>query len=232
MILGAVKIEKPVFPEDLRPDESGLVGWGADLSEATLVEAYSKGIFPWSGDPPIPWYSPDPRLVLFPEEFRASRSLKKLARKGVYRLTFDQSFRAVMTACAEVERPGQGGTWITGDLIDAYCRLHARRIAHSIEVWEGDTLVGGLYGLTLGLGFFGESMFAHRPNVSKLALMALCRELTTRQFHFIDCQQNTDHLRSLGASPISRSEYEYRLRRALRHEPHHYQWSSWGVQPP
>ncbi len=220
--------DRSVFPLDLRPDETGLVGWGADLSEATLIEAYSKGIFPWSGEPPIPWYSPDPRLVLAPAGFRASRSLRKLARQDRFTVTFDTEFRGVMTGCAETPRPGQDGTWITGGMIDAYERLHHRHIAHSVEVRDDEgALVGGLYGLTLGAAFFGESMFARASNTSKLALMTLCAHLVDRGFHFVDCQQNTAHMRSLGAHPIPRRVYERRLRQALRHDSHHYDWSDW-----
>jgi leucyl/phenylalanyl-tRNA--protein transferase len=217
-----------IFPDDLRPDETGLVGWGADLSEATLLEAYGRGLFPWSGEPPIPWYSPNPRLILDPGAFRASRSLKKLARRRRHRVTMDTAFREVMTACSHTPRPGQDGTWISASMIDAYEGLHRRHVAHSVEVWEDQELVGGLYGLTLGAAFFGESMFSVRPNSSKLALMTLCEQLARRGFHFVDCQQDTDHLKSLGAHTVSRTEYERLLREALVEPAHHESWEGWA----
>ena len=220
-----------MFPEDLQPDETGLVGWGGDLSRATLLEAYSKGIFPWSGDPPIPWYSPDPRLVLFPSDFHASRTLRRVLRRGELEVRYDTAFREVMQTCAAMPRPGQEGTWITDAMIDAYCLLASQWIAHSVEVWSGDELVGGLYGVTLGRAFFGESMFSHIPNGSKLALWHLCRNLVKRRFHLVDCQQVTRHLISLGARAIPRREFQYRLQRALIHSSHHYRWTPWSALP-
>lgn len=223
-----VQFEGPVFPPDLEPDENGLLGWGANLDEATLLEAYSKGVFPWSGEQPIPWYSPDPRLVLYPNEFRAPRSLTRLARSGRYRVSFDAAFRRVMEACAETPRPGQNGTWINGDMVDAYTRMHERWFAHSVEVWDDDSLVGGLYGVSLGRAFFGESMFHHARDASKLALYALCCALVEQRFHFIDCQQDTAHMRGLGATTIARAEYLFRLKRTLRSEGRQHTWSPWA----
>ncbi|MFN3198925.1 MAG: leucyl/phenylalanyl-tRNA--protein transferase [Bradymonadia bacterium] len=212
----------PAFPptDQLPPGrgEVGLVALGGDLSEATLLEAYSKGLFPWEGRHPLPWCSPDPRAILIPGEFRASRSLKKLARQGRYAITFNTAFTAVMKACASIARPGQSGTWITPRMIKAYTRLHRMGVAQSVEVWPADevgrTLVGGLYGIRMGQAFFGESMFARAPNVSKLALQAWCARLDSEGVQLIDCQQDTDHLRSLGSMTISRQAFIERIRAA------------------
>ena len=225
--------QRVVFPDSLEPDETGLVGWGADLSVSTLLEAYSKGIFPWSGENPIPWYSPDPRLIMEPAAFRASRSLRKLERQGRYIVRYDVDFRAVMHACATSPRPGQGGTWINGRLIDAYEELHRMGVAHSVEVRRSDDgrLVGGLYGLNMGRAFFGESMFSREPNASKLGLWTLCRDLHALEFGFVDCQQQTSHLMSLGAISISRADYLARLRAALLHPSQHYSWCNGLAQP-
>jgi leucyl/phenylalanyl-tRNA--protein transferase len=208
-----------MFPplERLHPRPiDGLVALGGDLHPDTLVEAYTKSLFPWDGRQPIPWYSPDPRLILEPSGFRASASLRKLDRQRKLIVRLDTRFREVMAHCAVVPRRGQSGSWITRSMIDGYGALHDAGIAHSVEAWtpEGD-LVGGLYGLALGRAFFGESMFALRPDASKLALFHLCRRLAAAGYHFVDCQQDTPHLRSLGAFTIRRGEYLDRLRHAL-----------------
>jgi leucyl/phenylalanyl-tRNA--protein transferase len=209
-----------VFPDPrlLEPTADGLVALGGDLSPTTLVEAYSKGIFPWEGETPIPWFSPDPRCVLEPGAFQVSRSLRKLDRSGRLRVTADVRFHEVMRGCASIHRPGQRGTWISERMIEAYTTLHELGIGHSIEVWEGEHLVGGLYGLALGRAFFGESMFSAAPSASKLALLRLCRTLDRWGFAFVDCQQQTPHLRSLGASTLPRSRYLEWLDRALEHD--------------
>ena len=191
---------------------------GGDLDPDTLLEAYRKGVFPWEGEWPIPWFSPDPRCILVPAEFRSSRSLRKLDRSRKLRVTVDACFRRVMTSCASIERPGQHGTWISAAMIDAYETLHHQGHAHSVEVWEGEQLVGGLYGLALGSAFFGESMFASRRDASKLGLMRLCRYLDHRGFRFVDCQQDTSHLNRLGAVTIPRACYLDRLESALEVE--------------
>ncbi|HET9470014.1 MAG TPA: leucyl/phenylalanyl-tRNA--protein transferase, partial [Usitatibacter sp.] len=181
---------------------NGLLCAGGDLSPARLVEAYRHGIFPWfsEGDP-ILWWSPDPRMVLFPEELRVSRSLRKTLARGVYETRVDTAFRPVIEACA-APRDAHGGTWIVPGMVDAYTRLHALGIAHSVESWSGDVLVGGLYGLALGKVFFGESMFSRATDASKVALVRLAQRLRERQFRVIDCQQATAHLASLGAREI------------------------------
>ncbi|PIE14687.1 MAG: leucyl/phenylalanyl-tRNA--protein transferase, partial [Proteobacteria bacterium] len=205
------------FPDVLCADADGLVWVGADLRPETVLEAYSRGLFPWRGDDPIPWYCPQPRAVLFPERFHASRSLRKLARQGRYEVDFDRDFRAVMTACARIPRAHEEGTWISPRMIDSYCELHRRGVAHSVEVRGRDgLLVGGLYGLTLGGFFFGESMFSAAPNSSKLALMALAANMAARGMELIDCQVPTRHLLGLGAEAIGRAAYLTRLARTLQ----------------
>lgn len=200
---------RPMFPSvtRLRPGTNGLVGLGGDLHPETLIEAYRKGIFPWDGRQPIPWYSPDPRMVLRPDGLKVSRSLGKLARQARLTVTIDTAFAEVMRQCAATPRHGQEGSWITPKMIRSYSTLHQRGIAHSVEVWEDEALVGGLYGLALGAIFYGESMFHSRRDASKLALLHLCQMLSVWGFDLIDCQQETRHLASLGAQPISRGQF-------------------------
>jgi len=193
----------------------GLVALGGDLTPSTLIEAYSKGVFPWEDIDPVPWFSPDPRCVLVPGDFRASRSLRKLGRSGRHKITADRCFEDIMRQCAMVARPGQRGTWIGERMISAYTALHRIGIGHSVEVWREDRLVGGLYGLAIGRAFFGESMFSTEPSASKLALGALAAHLDAWGFDFIDCQQRTPHLQSLGATTLPRASYLRRLERAV-----------------
>lgn len=206
-----------MFPprDRVRPGANGLVGIGGDLRPRTLLEAYRKGIFPWAGNQPIPWYSPDPRMVLPPSGFRASRSLRKLRRQGVLEVRVDTCFADVMRACAKVPRPGQDGTWISASMVSAYTTLHRQGYGHSIEVFEDGQLVGGLYGLAIGAMFFGESMFHTRRDASKVALWHLCELLEGWGFVLVDCQQETRHLASLGAAPIPRAEFLRRLAAAV-----------------
>lgn len=191
---------------------NGLLAAGGDLSPERLVAAYSRGIFPWfSAGEPILWWSPDPRLVLHPEQFRLTRSLRKRVRSAGWRISCDTAFLAVISACARTPRPGQDGTWIVPEMVAAYTRLHRLHVAHSIEVWDGECLVGGLYGLAIGQVFFGESMFAHASDASKAALWALCVRLQRWGWPLIDCQQETSHLASLGAQPMPRAEFVERI---------------------
>ena len=208
---------RPGFPPpaEISPEPDGLVALGGDLHPELLLEAYRKGIFPWEGSDPIPWFSPDPRLILRPAGFKARRSLQKTRRKGIYEVRIDTDFPGTMRECARMRRPGQRGSWITEGMIRAYTVLHERGIAHSVETWRDGQRVGGLYGLTLGKAFFGESMFALEPDTSKLALWTLCERLTERDFLFIDCQQDTPHLRSLGAFTVSREFFLAQLEEAL-----------------
>lgn len=192
-------------------DPAGLLAAGGDLSPARLIAAYRQGIFPWynAGDP-ILWWSPDPRMVLLPDELRVPRSLAKLMRRQPYEVRVDSAFRAVMTACAQ-PRAGQAGTWINADIIDAYTQLHALGVAHSVEAWQDGVLVGGLYGIALGRAFYGESMFARAPDASKIAFVHLVRQLQRWQFGMIDCQMNTAHLARFGAREIPRADFIARL---------------------
>jgi leucyl/phenylalanyl-tRNA--protein transferase len=188
-------------------EPNGLLAAGGDLSAERLVAAYRHGCFPWYEDgQPILWWSPNPRTVLFPAELHVSRSLRKLLRQQRYRVTFDHDFAAVIDACAG-PRSYADGTWITSNMQAAYRELHAQGFAHSVEVWDGDTLVGGLYGLAMGQLFFGESMFSRADNASKVGFATLVEHLRNAGFVLIDCQMPTDHLHSLGARAIPRTEF-------------------------
>lgn len=205
------------FPalENAMREPNGLLAGGGDLSADRLIAAYRHGCFPWyQQGQPILWWSPDPRTVLFPDELHVSRSLGKLLRQGRYRVTFDQDFPAVIQACAE-PRAYADGTWITDSMQAAYIELHARGFAHSVEVWDGDALVGGLYGLAMGQLFFGESMFSRADNASKVGFATLVEHLQTWGFVLIDCQMPTDHLLSLGARSIPRQTFADCLREHL-----------------
>jgi leucyl/phenylalanyl-tRNA--protein transferase len=206
--------ERLVFPPPERGPRWGPIAVGGDLRPERLLLAYSMGIFPWQGDP-LHWHSPDPRMVLLVEDLRVARSLGKTMRQGRFRLTLDGSFTDVMVACATVPRPGQDGTWITPQMVDSYGELHRRGVAHSVEAWEGGELAGGLYGLSLGAAFFGESMFADLRDASKVALVNGVRWLSSRGFSLVDCQVRTEHLVSLGAREVPRGAFLARLRAAL-----------------
>jgi leucyl/phenylalanyl-tRNA---protein transferase len=207
-------------PQTARLEPNGLVAAGRDLSARRLLEAYGQGIFPWySQGQPVLWWSPDPRMVVFVDEFEPARSLRKTLRRvhatGSWKVTLDQAFVQVMQACA-APRPGQEGTWITRDIIKAYQALHQAGHAHSVEVWAQRELVGGLYGVSIGRMFFGESMFTRVDDASKCAYAALVAMLRRLGFSMVDCQQSTGHLASLGAREISRDEFLDRLRSLCR----------------
>jgi len=198
-------------PSRAWPDPNGLLAAGADLSAARLLEAYRQGIFPWYTEgQPVLWWSPDPRMVLYLDEFKASHSLAKkvrsMRREGRWRVTLDACFDRVMRECA-MPRADNDGTWITREIADAYGDLHRIDAAHSVEVWDGERLAGGLYGVSIGRMFFGESMFTRVPDASKVALFALVQLLRRLGFRVIDCQQNTRHLASLGAREIPRVSF-------------------------
>lgn len=215
-----VRPGRPAFPHDLVPDRFGLVALGGHMNAETLVEAYAKGIFPWSGEDPIPWFSPDPRLILEPSHLHVGKSLEKNLRRGRYEVRYDTRYLDVMRGCAGVPRPGQDGTWINGQMWEAYGALHEHGIAHSVEAHRDGDLVGGLYGLALGRAFFGESMFACAPDASKVAFVTLCRDLLAAGYRFVDCQQDTPHMRRFGAFLVTRQEYLRRLHDALLdHDP-------------
>jgi leucyl/phenylalanyl-tRNA--protein transferase len=200
-------------------DPNGLLAAGADLSPQRLLEAYGNGIFPWFGeDDPLLWWSPDPRMVLFASELHVSRSLRREVRSARFHVTLDQAFRDVMSACGE-PRDGQDGTWITEAMIEAYSELASRGHAHSVEAWEDGMLAGGLYGVTIGRMFFGESMFARRSNASKVAFVHLVRQLERWGMPLIDCQMSTPHLASLGAREIPRADFLDRVSRLITEPP-------------
>lgn len=208
--LGPLDAFPPV--EMAREEMGGLLAVGGNLLPDRLLDAYRRGIFPWGTVDGYPlWYTPDPRMVLFPEEFRLTRSLRKTLRAGKFAVRFDHDFPGVMAACAATPRAGQDGTWITPEMKEAYSRLHELGWAHSVETYEGDVLVGGLYGLAIGRMFYGESMFSHRNDASKVAFAHLVRYLVSKQFGMIDCQMHTDHLASLGAYEIPRAAFLARL---------------------
>jgi len=191
-------------PDDAEP--SGLLAVGGDLGTERLLLAYSMGIFPWyEDDLPILWHSPDPRMILLPGHLRVSRSLRKTLRDQSFEIRLDGDFEAVIRACARAPRDGQDGTWITDEMIDAYLRLFELGCAHSAEAWLDGELVGGLYGVSLGGCFFGESMFASRADASKVAFVALVEQLARWEFDLIDCQVHTDHLARFGATEWPRS---------------------------
>lgn len=218
--------EALAFPPAEYADAEGLLAVGGDLRPERLILAYSQGIFPWPfGDSeddltlPMLWFSPDPRYILRPADAHASRSdqkqMRRLMRQNDIRISFDTSFEAIITACSQTKRPTQAGTWITDEIIEAYTRLHTLGFAHSVEVFDATDLIGGLYGVSLGNAFFGESMFSTVSGASKVAIFALIERLHTWGFSFIDCQVHTDHFTRWGAEPISRAQYLKLLHAAL-----------------
>ena len=206
-----------IFPKPELSREDGLLAVGGDLSLERLIRAYRMGIFPWySNGDPILWWSPDPRLVLYPGALHVSRSLMKTLKQGRFIVTLDQDFPQVIAACACALRDNQPGTWITSDMMDAYCRLHEAGFAHSVEVWNYGELAGGLYGVSLGKCFFGESMFARQNNASKVGLATLVHLLRKWSFNLIDCQVTTHHLVQLGAMEIPRKQFMAELKLTLK----------------
>ncbi|MCR5860716.1 leucyl/phenylalanyl-tRNA--protein transferase [Flavobacterium sp. J372] len=201
------------FPNVEEASPEGLVAIGGDLSPERLLLAYRNGIFPWfEDDEPILWWSPPERMVLFFNELKISKSMRNILNRGMFTITCNKAFREVITACRRVEREGQDGTWITDDMVDAYCRLHELGVARSYEVWYEDKLVGGLYGVDMGHIFCGESMFSLMPNASKVAFIKLSRDLQKQGYRLLDCQVHNSHLESLGAREIPRKEFIRYLR--------------------
>ena len=197
-------------------EPNGLLAIGGDLSSDRLLTAYRSGIFPWfSEGEPVLWWSPNPRMVLFPQDFKVSKSLAKRLKKNDYEVRFNTSFRQVMETCANTYRPDQDGTWITSDIIDAYCELHRLGYAHSAETWIDNTLVGGLYGVLINKMFYGESMFHHITDASKIAFAHMVEYLKNKNVGMIDCQMNTQHLASLGAQEISRADFIDQLKKLI-----------------
>tara|TARA_Y100001958_G_scaffold156667_1_gene149862 strand:+ start:54 stop:686 length:633 start_codon:yes stop_codon:yes gene_type:complete len=197
-----------LFPSPEQASAEGIVAVGGDLLPERVMLAYRKGIFPWfESDDFLLWWSPDPRMVLFPDRLKISKSMRTVLRKKQFEVTFNKAFDQVVEACAKVKRFGQNGTWITPGLMEVYSTLHIQGHAHSVEVWEEGSLVGGLYGIDLGTVFCGESMFSKSSNASKVALIFLVKELKKNKYELIDCQVPTQHLASMGAEPISRTEF-------------------------
>jgi leucyl/phenylalanyl-tRNA--protein transferase len=214
-----------VFPDPIECHPSGLLAVGGDLSCERLLLAYSQGIFPWySEGQPILWHSPDPREVLLPSALHVPRSLRKTLRSGRYEVRLDTAFEQVVEGCAGAPRPGQTGTWITRELSRAFAALHRQGFAHSAEAWEQGRLVGGLYGLSLGGAFFGESMFARRTDASKVAFVTLVRQLDRWDFDLIDCQVHTEHLERFGAEPWPRARFLDALARSVARETRRGPW--------
>ena len=207
-----MQILKPFepFPDIINTSEEGLLAVGGSLTEDRLMEAYSKGIFPWYDDSqPILWWCPDPRMVLFPQKLKVSKSMKQLFKKETFKVTYNESFETVIENCAAIKRKGQLGTWITPEMMQAYTGLHKKGISQSVEVWQNGEIVGGLYGIYLKHKkvFCGESMFAKVSNASKYGFISLVKKLQENGVKLIDCQVHTDHLESLGAEEISRNEF-------------------------
>jgi len=206
-------------------EPNGLLAIGGDLSPQRLLAAYARGAFPWySAEEPILWWSPDPRMVLFPQELKVARSLAQRLKRHDYVIRFDSAFREVMQACSATPRLGQDGTWVVPEMVEAYCRMHELGHAHSVETWMDGNLVGGLYGVAIGRMFYGESMFHHVTNASKIAFVHLVRYLQQHSFGMIDCQMKTSHLERFGAREIPRAEFALQLEELIN-MPHFYsQW--------
>ena len=202
------------FPDVDSADENGLVAIGGNLSTGTLINAYTKGIFPWFNEGEIiQWYSPDPRFVLFPDKIKISHSMRNVFNKHSFKFTVDKAFTEVMHNCRISKRIGEPGTWISGDIENAYVELFKKGLAHSAEAWQDNELVGGLYGVLIGKVFFGESMFANKSNASKFAFINWVKALQRNEIELIDCQVYTNHLKSLGAEFIPRKEFNLLLKK-------------------
>jgi leucyl/phenylalanyl-tRNA--protein transferase len=214
----------PRFPPPEEAEEGGLLALGGDLSAQRLINAYAMGIFPWYQEEPILWYSPDPRTVLVPGELRVSRRLRRTLSQGLFDLRFDSAFEQVIRSCANVPRRGGGGTWITPDMIAAYCTLHELGLAHSSEAWREGQLVGAVYGVSLGGGFFGESMFFLQRDASKAALVALVWQMEAWGFEFLDCQMPTEHLARFGAREWPRDRFLRALQRSMERPTRRGRW--------
>ena len=213
------------FPPPHLASEDGLLAVGGDLSQKRLLLAYRMGIFPWFSDnEPTLWWSPDPRLVLYPHEIKISKTLKKIIKKEVFKVTMDLAFNEVINQCAKVRLQKNQGTWIIEDIIEAYCKLHESGFAHSVEVWCQDELAGGLYGVSLGKCFFGESMFTRISNASNIALVKLLEYLEKLSFDMVDCQVATEHLIRFGAREIPRTLFLKQLEKSLTSPTHKGKW--------
>lgn len=216
-----------IFPPVTEAEE-GILAVGGDLSAARLLLAYRSGIFPWYSErEPIIWWSPDPRFILYPKKLKVRKSMAQFIRNTDLQVTMDSAFPDVVAACAQQKREGQAGTWITPEMATAYIELHENGFAHSVEVWSRKKLVGGLYGVSIGRLFFGESMFFRKSNASKLAFISLVRELERRDFLLVDCQVETAHLVSLGGESIPRDTFMQLLDQGLDHPGYPGSWADW-----
>lgn len=217
-----------VFPHPTLAEPDGLLAVGGDLSPERLLLAYANGIFPWYSRKPLLWWSPEPRCILYPEQFRRTKSLKQSFRKHAFELRIDTRFADVITCCSKIERKGEKGTWITRDMIRAYTELHSLGYAHSFEIYTKDKLVGGLYGISLGSAFFGESMFHLVTDASKAALSYLVSFCKKNQFGYIDNQVTNEHLLSLGSTEISRDSYLELLARSNQGQTLRGKWTGYA----
>lgn len=215
------------FPDPRLADDDGLIAQGGELTPEYLLSAYYQGIYPWfCEDEPILWWSPNPRMVLFPKNFKLRKSLRQVINKATFELRIDTAFKEVITNCSRIARPGQDETWITKSIINGYMKLHQLGYAHSFESYYNDELVGGLYGISIGNCFFGESMFFTKPNASKVAFYYLVQFALKNNFAFIDAQQPTEHLQSLGAESISRTSFLELLEISLQNETLSGKWTN------
>lgn len=218
--------EEIVFPHPEEAEKDGLLAVGGDLRPERLLTAYANGIFPWYADEnPVLWWSPDPRLILYPEEIKVSKSLKQSLRSKKIKVSADTAFEQVIRACAVVPRGDDEGTWIVDEMLEAYIRLHQLGFAHSIEVWKDEKLVGGLYGVSIGAAFFGESMFYKERDASKVALFHLCEFCKRKGIELIDAQVQTDHLQRMGAVLIPREHFLEKLEDLVQKPTHRGSWS-------
>lgn len=212
----------PYFPPAKMANEEGLLAFGGKLEPQWVIEAYSKGIFPWyNQDEPILWWSPNPRSVIFINEIVVSKSMKKLIKKNIYTISFDNCFEEVIKACGST----RDETWISKAFVETYTKLYEMGIAHSVEVWKEQKLIGGLYGLSIGKMFFGESMFSVEPNSSKFALIKLCEYLNEKDYKIIDCQVHNSHLESMGAKEINREEFLKILKAQINEKGNYSKWN-------
>lgn len=215
------------FPDPNQANDEGLIAYGGELTPEYLLSAYQQGIFPWfSENEPVLWWSPNPRMVLLPTDFTLKKSLRQVINKGIFELRIDTAFRKVITSCSKVKRSHEDETWITNDIIEGYVKLHELGYAHSFESYFEDKLVGGLYGISLGNCFFGESMFFKKTDASKFTFYHLVQFALKNNFAFIDAQQPTEHLASLGAKPIPRKDFLEMLKKALQEETLRGKWTN------
>jgi len=208
MHLRILRNDELIFPHPFHSAPDGLLCMGGDLSPERLILAYQYGIFPWYSDyEPILWWTPYPRMVLYPHELKISKSMRNVINKNTFRISYDSNFEYVIDQCKTTKRRGQGGTWITDEMKSAYIKLHKMGYAHSVEVWHENKIVGGLYGISLGKIFYGESMFQHMSNASKFGFIQLAQRLQSEQYELIDCQQETNYMASFGARTIPKEDF-------------------------